>query len=40
MTDYMANQDIYNNANQKITTKMALLRILDFSCSWLVCLEL
>ena len=32
MTDYMANQDIYNNANQKITSKMALLCILDFSC--------
>ena len=31
MTDYMTNQDIYN-ANQKITRKMALLRILDISC--------
>ena len=31
MTDYMANQDIYN-ANQKITSKMALLRILNISC--------
>ena len=32
MTDYMANQDIYNNTKQKITSKMALLRILGFSC--------